>query len=287
MRDVSMRVAVVYSGEPRSYGKVIDQHKEFFDGCEINTFHSTWDKATKQDINLITKAPNLKNLARVDYNVSDRPDLIRFEKLLLNMKQNHPIFMLGRIQYMTSRALNISWYDLNKYDYVVRVRYDFTYDGKFTDLINKIVNLNDICVTRKMGGKSSPINVWDGFAFGTPFAMSLYFDFNKWIPFSLYNKDIQGWKFQPEFAYGTYLRHVQLNVIDCEVQPNHMYWNDMNVDDHRTTRTVQYYRDLAMFHPEWYKQKNSKLIIENDSPTVSDKLIIDQLTNEGYSCAEV
>lgn len=282
-----MKVAVIYSGQPRSYDKVVDQHADFFDGFDVDTFHSTWTKSTQEERDLILKAPSIKNISYVDYNVSDRPDLIRFEKLLLNLKQNHPIFMLGRIQHMTSAALNLSWNDLIEYDYVVRMRYDFMYQGKFKKFIPKNVNNNDIFITRRMGGKSSPINVWDGFAFGKPFAMSLYFDFNKWIPFSLYNTHIQNWKYQPEFVYGTYLRHVQLNVIDCMVKPEHFYWDGMNVDDHRTTRTIQYYRDLAMFHPEWYVQKDGRLVIENDSPTVEDSLIIDTLTKEGFNCVKV
>lgn len=285
-----MKIAVVYSGEPRSFTQVKFQHDEFFDGFEVDTYHSTWTKTSKENLEIIKKACPGRNISTINYNVPERPDLIRFEKVLLNMKKNHPIFMLGRIQYMTSMALHSqSWEELNKYDFIVRMRYDFTYDGKFSDLIKDSysINIDDIFITRKMGGKSSPINIWDGFAFGRPYAMSLYFDFNKWIPFSLYNKDILGWKFQPEFAYGTYLRHVQLNVIDCQVQPNHIYWEGMNVDDHRTTRTIQYYRDLVNFHPEYYYHKDGKLIIENDSPTVSDELIINKLAEEGYKCVEV
>lgn len=284
-----MKIAVVYSGEPRSFAKVKPQHDEFFNGVEVDTYHSTWSKTSDEQIEIIRNAcPNRKNLSFVDYNVPERPDLIRFEKLLLNLKQNHPIFMLGRIQYMTSMALYyVSWEELNTYDFIVRMRYDFEFEGRFIDLIPNNIENNDIFITRKMGGKSSPINVWDGFAFGKPYAMSFYFDFNKWIPFSLFNKEIQGWKFQPEFTYGTYLRHVQLNVRDCQVQPHHIYWEGMNVDDHRTTRTIQYYRDLVNFHPEYYAQRNGKLIIENDSPTVSDDLIISKLAEEGYKCVEV
>lgn len=284
-----MKIAVVYSGEPRSFAKVKPQHDEFFNGVEVDTYHSTWSKTSDEQIEIIRNAcPNRKNLSFVDYSVPERPDLIRFEKLLLNLKQNHPIFMLGRIQYMTSMALYyVSWQELNSYDYIVRMRYDFEFEGKFKDLLTNNIKDNDIFITRKMGGKSSPINIWDGFAFGKPYAMSFYFDFHKWIPFCLFNKDIQGWKFQPEFVYGTYLRYVQLDVHDCGVQPNHVYWNDMDVDDHRTTRTVQYYRDLFTFHPEWYKVKNNKLIIENDSPTVTDSFIIDTLNKEGMQVGKI
>lgn len=74
---------------------------------------------------------------------------------------------------------------------------------------------------------------------------------------------------------------------DCGVQPNHVYWNDMDVNDHRTTRTVQYYRDLFTFHPEWCKVKNNKLIIENDSPTVTDSFIIDTLNKEGMQVGKI
>lgn len=283
-----MKIAVVYSGEPRSYAEVKYRHAEFFHGLDIHTYHSTWTKTSEEDVKLIYSAPNLKGVSQVDYKVPDRPDLVRFEKLLLNMKQNHPIFMLGRIQYMTSAALkSLSWYRLLEYDYIVRMRYDFEYDGHFTDLIPDKVQDNDVFITRKMGGKSSPINIWDGFAFGKPYAMSFYFDFHKWIPFCLFNKDIQGWKFQPEYVYGTYLRSVGLNVRDCQVQPHHVYWLGMNVDDHRRTRTVQYYRDLYNFHPEWYVAQNNKLIIENDSPTVTDNYIIDELSKEGIKIATI
>ena len=283
-----MKIVVVYSGEPRSFTKVQEQHKEFFEGVGYDTYHSTWIKTSEEDKKIIYRSPNVKGVTFVDYDASDRADLVRFEKTLLTMKRNHPIFMLGRIQYMTGQALKpLSWYKLLGYDYIVRMRYDFEYEGKFTDLLPKIVKDNDIFTTRKMGGKSSPINVWDGFAFGKPYAMSLYFDFNKWIPFSLFNKDIQEWKYQPEFVYGTYLRHVGLNVRDCEVQPHHVYWNDMSVDDHRATRTVQYYRDLYNFHPEWYYVKDNKLIIENDSPTVSDAYIINELSKEGIKVGKI
>lgn len=282
-----MKVAVVYSGEPRSYAEVVDQHNEFFKGVDFETFHSTWTKTSEDDISLIRSAPHVKNVSYADYNAYDRPDLIRFEKLLLGTKQNHPIFMLGRIQHMTSQALNLKWHEFHQYDYIVRMRYDFKFEGRFVDLIPNDIDHKDIFTTRKMGGKSSPINVWDGFAFGRPYAMSFYFDFNKWIPFSLFNNDVFNWKYQPEFVYGTYLRHVQLNVRDCGVQPVHVYPNGKDVDYHREMRTVQYYRDLATFHPEFYKSRNGKLVIENDSPWISDEHIINQLEKENFICEEI
>lgn len=287
MRDVNMKVAVVYSGEPRSYAEVVDQHNDFFKGVDFETFHSTWTKTSEEDIRLIHSAPHIKNISYADYNAYDRPDLVRFEKLLLGTKQNHPIFMLGRIQHMTSQALNLRWHELHQYDYIVRMRYDFKFEGRFTDLIPNDVDHKDVFTTRKMGGKSSPINVWDGFAFGRPYAMSFYFDFNKWIPFSLFNNDIFNWKFQPEFVYGTYLRYVQLNVRDCGVQPVHVYPNNKDVDYHREMRTVQYYRDLATFHPEYNITKNGKYVIENDSPWISDEHIINVLTKEGLQPNEI
>lgn len=283
-----MKIAVVYSGEPRSFANVVDQHKEFFEGVEYDTYHSTWTKTSDEDEKLIHLSPNIQGISFVDYNVPDRPDLIRHEKLLLATKQNHPIFMLGRIQHMTSKAIQqLEWEDYFRYDYIVRVRYDFKFEGKFTDLIPKDIASNDIFITRKMGGKSSPINIWDGFAFGSPYAMSFYFDFNKWIPFSLFNNDVYNWKYQPEFVYGTYLRHVQLNVRDCGVQPVHVYPGGKDVDYHREMRTVQYYRDLANFHPDWFVTSNGKFVIENDSPWVSDQHIIDVLKEEGLVPHEV
>jgi len=50
---------------------------------------------------------------------------------------------------------------------------------------------------------------------------------------------------------------------------------------------VQYYRDLATQHPEFYTQRNGKLTIENDSPVVSDKYIIYELKKEGFNCNEI
>ena len=38
---------------------------------------------------------------------------------------------------------------------------------------------------------------------------------------------------------------------------------------------------------EFYKQQKGKLIIENDSPSVSDSYIIKQLSKEGIKCHEV
>jgi len=281
-----MKVAVIYSGEPRTFNKVVDSHDSFFEGLDVDTYHSTWLHVSERDKAIIKIAHNFKNLNEIDYNVKERPDLIRFEKLLLANKPNHPIFMLGRIQYMTGMAFMPLYYTQEQYDYVVRLRYDFTYEGKLIDYL-KDIGPRDILVTRKMGGKSSPINIWDGFAIGRPDTMSYYFDFHRWIPFSLFDSNVFGWKFQPEFVYGTYLRTCQLNVKDCGIQPHHVYPEGRDVDWHRTERTVQYYRDLAKFHPEFYTQSNGKLTIENDSPTVSDKLIIDRLKEEGYYCAEV
>lgn len=278
-----MRVAVIYSGEPRTYHKVVDSHIEFFEDIDVDTYHSTWTHLDEREKTKIKLSPGFVNLNEVDYNCPERPDLLRFEKLLLNNKKNHPIFMLGRIQYMTGLAFMPLYYNNKNYDYVVRLRYDFTYEGKLKDYL-KDIGSRDILVTRKMGGKSSPINIWDGFAIGRPDAMSYYFDFHRWIPFSLFNQDVLGWKFQPEFVYGTYLRVCQLNVKDCGIQPNHVYPDNKDVEWHRTERTVQYYRDLARFYPEFYTQQNGKLTVENDSPTVTDKLIIDRLNKEGFDC---
>lgn len=282
-----MKVLALYSGEPRSFDKIHNQHLDFFDGLDVETFHCTWNHSTEEDFTKIKLAHNIKYIGSVDYNIPERADIRRFEKLLLMHTQNHPIFMLGRIQYMTGSALGRDSAIIFKYDLAVRMRYDFTYEGKLKDYIPKNINDNDVFITRKMGGKSHPNNVWDGFAFGRPYAMSFYFDFNKWIPFSLFNNEVRNWKFQPEFVYGTYLRHVGLNVIDSQVQPTHYYPDNHDVNWHREMRTVQYYRDLARFHPEFYKTKNHKLIILNDSPWVSDLHIIQKLKEEGIQCNEI
>lgn len=283
-----MKIAVVYSGEPRSYDSVINQHQDqFLDGLDYDTYHSTWTKTPQYDVDKIIKAKNFNGLRQVNYFCNDRPDLWHFENLLLRSKQNHPIFMLGRIQYMTAMAFEPVHSNSEFYDVVVRLRYDFEYEGKLKDYLHLMQNPNDIVVTRKMGGKSSPINIWDGFAFGSYAVMTWYFHFHRWIPFSLFNRDVAGWKFQPEFVYGTYLRHAGMNVVESDVQPVHVYPDNKTVDDHREMRTVQYYRDLATFHKEFYKQKNGKLIIENDSPWVPDSLIIDTLHKEGYNCDEI
>lgn len=290
-----MKIAVIYSGEPRTYKKTLAQHDSFFEGCNYETYHSTWTKTSWAELDLIKNSPNFKNVNQVDYNIPDRADLVRLEKLLLNNKPDHPIFMLGRIQHMTSAAVrDWDWNKWQEYDFIVRMRYDFTYwgdsfspDQKFKSFIPNNANANDIFITRKMGGKSSPLNVWDGFAFGSPYAMSLYFDFNKWLPFSIFDSQIQSWKYQPEYVYGTYLRKVGLNVRETLVHPAHVYPDGKDVDWHRTQRTVQYYRDLANFHPEWYLQKNGKLIVENDSPTVTDNFIIEELSKEGFVCENV
>ena len=76
-------------------------------------------------------------------------------------------------------------------------------------------------------------------------------------------------------------------MIDCGVQPVHVYPKGKDLDWHRRERTVQYYRDLAAFHPQFYKQRKGKLVIENDSPSVSDGYIIEQLNKEGIDCHEV
>ena len=284
---MTIRIAVIYSGEPRSYDRVVNQHEEFLDGLEYHTFHSTWSKASVEERKKINLSPNLKNVSLVDYECAERPDILQFEKLLLASKKNHPIFMLGRIQYMTGMALEPFYHMSSEYDYVVSLRYDFQYEGKLTDYLPLVKSDKDIVVTRKMGGKSSPINIWDGFALGSFNAMRWYFFFHRWIPFSLFNKDVASWKFQPEFVYGTYLRHIGLNVVESNLQPIHVYPEGHDVNWHRETRTVQYYRDLAVYHPEFYTHVNGKLTIENDSPVISDKYIIDALDKEGFVCNEI
>lgn len=283
-----MKIAVIYSGEPRTFERVVNQHtSEFLKGLDYDTYHSTWTKTSDDEIEIIKLAPNLQNIELVDYGCSERPDIRHFEHVLLNNKINHPIFMLGRIQYMTGMAFE-HIHDVGQdYDYVVRLRYDFEYEGHLTDYLPLVKNMNDIVVTRKMGGKSSPLNIWDGFALGTQTSMTWYFYFHRWIPFSLFNKDIAEWKFQPEFVYGLYLRHACLNVVESDVQPIHIYPENHDIDWHRQMRTVQYYRDLATFHPDFYVQRDGKLLIENDSPTVTDKFIIDALNEEGIQCNEV
>jgi len=283
-----MKIAVIYSGEPRTFERVVDQHtSQFLKGLDYDTYHSTWTKTSDDDVEIIKLAPNLQNISLVDYECPDRPDILHFEHVLLNNKLNHPIFMLGRIQYMTGMAFEHVHKTGKDYDYVVRLRYDFEYEGHLTDYLPLIKNANDIVITRKMGGKSSPLNVWDGFAVGSLTAMTWYFHFHRWIPFSLFNKDIAGWKFQPEFVYGYYLRHACLNVIESDLQPVHIYPENHDVEWHRETRTVQYYRDLANFHPGFYVQRDGKLVVENDSPTVTDKFIIKALDAEGIKCNEV
>ena len=49
MRDVSMKVAVIYSGEPRTFNKVVDSHDSFFEGLDVDTYHSTWLHVSERD----------------------------------------------------------------------------------------------------------------------------------------------------------------------------------------------------------------------------------------------
>ena len=65
-----MKIAVVYSGEPRSFAKVKPQHDQFFDGVKVDTYHSTWSKTPNEHVEIIRSvSSNRKNLSFVDYNI--------------------------------------------------------------------------------------------------------------------------------------------------------------------------------------------------------------------------
>ena len=46
-----MKIAVVYSGEPRTFEKVVNQHtSQFLKGLDYDTYHSTWTKTSDDEI---------------------------------------------------------------------------------------------------------------------------------------------------------------------------------------------------------------------------------------------
>jgi hypothetical protein len=270
-----MRVALVYGGEPRTFEHCIENHKKFFEGCDISSYHSTWTKdITEENMRLMKLSVNTKSIQYCDYSVPDRPDLWRFEKLLLQNKKNHPIFMFGRIQYMTSKGFEPIYSNMDDYDLVVKMRYDFEYEGRFLDYVPEVYN-DKIFVTRKMGGKANPRNFWDGFAFGSPYLMSWYYDCHRFIPFSLFHQEVANWKFQPEFLISYYLSHCGINTQLTEVQPVHKFPD--NSDEHRRRRTIQYYEDLLNFHPEFWGQ------IENDCISTPHDILIERLKESGFN----
>ena len=271
-----MRVAVVYNGEPRTFDQVVENHKKFLDGCEVSSFHSTWKHLnTKEHREMCELSINPKSLSLCDYEASDRPDLVRFEKLLLTHKKNHPIFMFGRIQNMTSKAFNDIYPIMYDFDLVVKLRYDFEFEGRLLDYVPEKKELDgSIFITKKMGGRSHPNNVWDGFAYGSPLMMSWYFDCHRFVPFSLFHKEIAEWKYSPEYILGYYLRHIGAKVYDSQVQPVHKFPD--NVEEHRRRRTTQYYVDLLNFHPEFWGQ------IENDCPSTPHEELIRRLKEKGF-----
>lgn len=276
-----MKVAVIYAGEPRSWRKCVDNHKKFLKGLDYDTYHGFWHHRKESDTPVAEQFPNTKYVGYAHYDARNRPDLVRFEKMLLNHTDNHPIFMLGRIQDCVTNAIPLRFEGFHTYDYIVRLRYDYTYDGKLSDLLFEANAPHVICTTREMGGKSHEHNVWDGFAFGMPFAMSFYVDFSRWIPYSLYNGAIQNWKFQPEFVLGTYLRTCGLEVKNVSVKPTATYVDGWDVNKHRRERTLKYYEDLARFHPEFWTVTDGKIDIINDSPVVPDEEIIKDLSQRG------
>ncbi len=135
---------------------------------------------------------------------------------------------------------------------------------------------NKIFCTRKAGGKSSELNVWDGFAFGTRDVMQTYFEFHNWIPFSLYFDHIRRWKFQPEYVIGVYLRFCGLEVVDTQIVPTRVLPSGVTEEMMRIERTTQYYADLLDFHPKFWGK------IENDCPTTTNEILLNQLREKGY-----
>ncbi len=278
-----MRIAAIYSGETRTFEQCADNHfNDFFDGCEVDTYHSDWFHNSDRKHHSVSCAPNVKNVRFAIYDIRNQYDLKQHEDWLLRMKRNHPIFMLGRIQRMTSKAFEpiLEFDRLNNYDLVVRMRYDFKFSGRLLDHIpppDSRGQLNGrIFCTRKAGGKSSAYNIWDGFAFGSPYIMQSYFNFHNWIPFSLYFDSIKQWKFQPEYVLGVYLRFLGLDVIDTQIVPTRVLPEGVTEEDMRIERTVQYYADLLDFHPGFYGS------IENDCPTTTDEILVAKLREKGY-----
>lgn len=270
-----MRVAVVYTGEPRTFENCVDNHKQFLEGCSVHSYHSTWTKDnTERNNELMNLAPGTQAKNFVDYSAPDRPDLWRFEKLLLSNKKNHPIFMFGRIQYMTSKGFEPIYDRMDDYDLVIKLRYDFEYEGRLLDYVPQSNIHGKLFITKKMGGRSHPRNVWDGFAFGTPYMMSWYFDCHRFVPFSLFHQEIANWKYSPEYVLGYYLQHTGAEVIDSGVQPVHQFPD--NIEEHRRRRTTQYYVDLLNSHPEFWGQ------IENDCPSTPHETLIARLKEKGF-----
>ena len=71
-----MKIAVVYSGEPRTFETVSKQHRdEFLQGLDYDSYHSTWIKTTPEECAVIENSANFKKIAKVDYNCVARTDM--------------------------------------------------------------------------------------------------------------------------------------------------------------------------------------------------------------------
>lgn len=277
-----LKLAVIYSGEPRTFDKAIKKHLAFLKGFKIDTYHSIWTKTSELDLTKIKLDKNLKSLVKVPYEVPPTIDIAKFEIDILNKFKDHPIFMLGRIQYLLNSAYQEVIKSGIEYDYIVRLRYDFTYDGRLKDYIYIAKNESTI------GGISNlrhlPNSMWDGFAFGEPKVMEVYFNFYKWLLPSLSDKIILKHKFQPEFALHYYLKTNKLNISLLDIKQTQI--NNVNREVHLTNRALQYYKDLATFYPEHYTHTNNVLTIKNDTH-IKDESIIHILKKEGLECLEI
>ncbi len=69
-----MKVAAIYSGEARTFENCHASHDEFFDGCEVDSYHSSWTKDQYVNQKLIQFAPKVRAYNVVHYTVPTRPD---------------------------------------------------------------------------------------------------------------------------------------------------------------------------------------------------------------------
>jgi hypothetical protein len=168
-----MKIAVCLSGHPRSFETTAPTLKKLFGDADF--YFSTWQGSNDQRV-LDICASNDIQLRAYEF-VAEPKQLENERTILTDFQDSYPDFFILNQWFGVKRCIRLmqdfSTAQSEKYDLVVRCRFDLLVDFSIQQMLDRYVP-NAINIVKASAGS-------DQFSFGSPDVMENFLNFEKWL----------------------------------------------------------------------------------------------------------
>ncbi len=203
------KIALCYSGQPRTWRQCWPSQKSFFQEADVSVFMHLWEEDVStddfQDL-MVAYSPE-------DIEIEPRPNFSNLHReIVLRFPWSPQVFTVD-MAYGIKKAVQLSASSHREFDYVVRMRFDTLFQGEmnWTDLREDCLNVFDW---------GDPKYLQDQFAMGASSILQSYGKFYDWLCHDLdtYTPD-QNRAFVAERAFMQAVKHYDLKINIMEPAP--------------------------------------------------------------------